>query len=303
MGRLVSVCEQTGRQHDGVHRGKEDRPARRERVRGGAGRGRDDEAVGAVGGGVPTLDGHGQVDDAAHRRLDDDDVVEGDVLGQPLAAPANPRGAGSSAPRWSSGPPATPPGRQSSRRSVVAVRKPRPPRFTPRIGHPEIAHGAGHGEQRAVAAEHDEQVDLARKLLPADGGDCGSWAQGLPSPCRAPPPRPRAGEPVEEAARRRRRLAARPAWRRCRRASRQRLDALLDDRLEFAGRPPVRRQVQEELPVALGAAQRRGASPRARASREGRRSGPGARPPPGAGRGRARPRPCRRRRARPRTGA
>src|SRR5439155_26375723 len=65
-----------GSQDDGVHRGEEDRPTRRERVGGRSGRGRDDEAVSAIRGGMAAIDGHREVDDAAHRGFRDDQVVE-----------------------------------------------------------------------------------------------------------------------------------------------------------------------------------------------------------------------------------
>ena len=40
----------------------------------------------------------------------------------------------------------------------MAVRKPRPPRFTANNGTCAAADGARGGEQRAVAAEHDDQI-------------------------------------------------------------------------------------------------------------------------------------------------
>src|SRR5215470_11727021 len=54
-------------------------------------------------------------------------------------------------------------GRISS--SVVAVRKPSPPRLTPRIGTPRSPM------ERAVAAQHDEEVDEAGELILAGGLD------------------------------------------------------------------------------------------------------------------------------------
>ena len=64
---------------------------------------------------------------------------------------------------------AMPPDTRASRAAIissrgVAVRKPKPPRFTPRIGTPQIAHGAGHGEQSAVSAQDDEQIGMAGKI-------------------------------------------------------------------------------------------------------------------------------------------
>ena len=51
--------------------------------------------------------------------------------------------------------------------SVTSVRKPSSPRLTPRIGT-RASRVAGDGEQRAVAAEHDDQIGLARQRAPSD---------------------------------------------------------------------------------------------------------------------------------------
>ena len=49
--------------------------------------------------------------------------------------------------------------------SVTSVRKPRLPKLTPRMGMSEsgFRDAAGRAEQRAVAAEHDDHVDMARE--------------------------------------------------------------------------------------------------------------------------------------------
>ena len=52
----------------------------------------------------------------------------------------------------------------------VSVRKPRLPKLTPRIG--DVASGLRdarrHAEQRAVAAEDDDQIDVARQAASRD---------------------------------------------------------------------------------------------------------------------------------------
>ena len=54
--------------------------------------------------------------------------------------------------------------RRSSSGRVISVRNPRLPKLTPRIGtsRPAAGDAVGHAEQRAVAAEHDHQVDRGR---------------------------------------------------------------------------------------------------------------------------------------------
>ncbi len=54
-----------------------------------------------------------------------------------------------------------------ARRSAISVRKPRLPKLTPRIGTvvARLRDAAGHAEQRAVAAEDDDEVARARQIL------------------------------------------------------------------------------------------------------------------------------------------
>src|SRR3970040_1877612 len=47
---------------------------------------------------------------------------------------------------------------------VRAVRKPKPPRFTPSMGTLRSPTEPSHGEQRAVAAQHEQQVHLGRQV-------------------------------------------------------------------------------------------------------------------------------------------
>src|SRR5882672_8988557 len=104
--------------------------------------------------------------------------------------------------------------------SVVAVRKPRSPRLTPRIGTPRSARGP-------------------------------------PSPSPAPPAA-RGNRATGSGGRGPRRRRRRRAWRRDRRVSRKRLHGAIDDPLEVGRRPAVHREVQEEFAVTLRAAQWRG---------------------------------------------
>ena len=54
--------------------------------------------------------------------------------------------------------------------SVTSVRNPRLPKLTPRIGMSEsrFRDAASRAEQRAVSTEHDDQVDVARKIILVD---------------------------------------------------------------------------------------------------------------------------------------
>ena len=47
---------------------------------------------------------------------------------------------------------------------VIAVRNPRPPRLTAKMGMSRPADGARGREQRAVAAQHDDQLRALRQL-------------------------------------------------------------------------------------------------------------------------------------------
>src|SRR5213594_553325 len=184
------------RQHDRVHGREQDRPAGREVVGGRAGGCRDDEAVGTVRGGVLSLDGHREVDDATHRGLGDDDVVEGGVLPEPLAVPDDARGQHHALVHRH-------PAREQrlERREQPLERRrgeeAEPAEVHAEEGYPQIANRARHGEEGPVAAEHDEQVHLRRQLRLAHGRDARRRDQpgGLLLQDRGEPPRL---EPLEE---------------------------------------------------------------------------------------------------------
>src|SRR2546422_57592 len=184
------------RQHDRVHGREQDRPAGREVV-GGRARGcRDDEAVGTVRGGVLSLDGHREVDDATHRGLGDDDVVEGGVLPEPLAVPDDARGQHHALVHRH---PACE--QRLERREHLLERRrgeeAEPAEVHAEEGYPQIADSARHGEEGPVAAEHDEQVHLRRQVRLAHGRDARRRDQpgGLLLQERGEPPRL---EPLEE---------------------------------------------------------------------------------------------------------
>src|SRR5437899_506746 len=149
------------RQHDRVHRRKQDRPTGGEAVGGRAGRRRDDQAVGAVRGGVLPLDRHREVDDAAHRRLGDNNVVEGGVLPEPLAVPDDPYGQHHALVHLH-------PAREQrfERREHLVERRrgeeSEPAEVHAEQRHAEVADRARHGEEGAVAAEDDEQGRVRR---------------------------------------------------------------------------------------------------------------------------------------------
>src|SRR5437899_5836624 len=184
------------RQHDRVHRRKQDRPTGREAVGSRAGRRRDDQAVGAVRGGVLPLDRHREVDDAAHRRLGDNNVVEGGVLPEPLAVPDDPYGQHHALVHLH-------PAREQrfERREHLVERRrgeeSEPAEVHAEQRHAEVADGARHGEEGAVAAEDDEQVRVRGQLRLGHGRDArrGDQPGGLLLEHRGKPPRP---EPLEE---------------------------------------------------------------------------------------------------------
>ena len=65
-----------GRQHDHAQAGIDDRAAGAERIGGGAGRRRNDQAVRAIGAKLDMVGNYREFEHAANRAIDDDDVVE-----------------------------------------------------------------------------------------------------------------------------------------------------------------------------------------------------------------------------------
>ena len=190
--------------------------AGREVVGGRARRGRDDQAVGAHLHHALTADRDRELDDARQRRLGDHDVVEHQAIGEDLrrrASSARAASCGLDARRRRRGRP------RATRRapaSVISVRNPRLPKLTPRIGtsHAGVRDPAGHPDERAVAAEHDDQIARLRQLVarrrrrvPAAG------RRARPSRSRRPARR-RALRASPRAPRARRRRRRGRAWRR-----------------------------------------------------------------------------------------
>src|SRR2546430_150554 len=170
-----SVRQRVGtdrRQHDRVHRREQDGPAGREVVGGRASGRRDDEAVGAVGGGVLSFDRHREIDDTTHRGLGDDDVVEGGVLAEPLAVPDDARDQHHTLVHRH-------PAREDrlERREHLVQRRrgeeAEPAEVHAEQRHAEVADRASRREEGAVAAEHHDQVHLCGQGRLAHGGDGG----------------------------------------------------------------------------------------------------------------------------------
>ena len=200
IGRLVRVCEQIGREHHRVHRREHDGAARGEAIGRRAGRGRDDQPVGPVAGGELPVDRHLQTDDAAHRRLGDDHVVERGVLGEPLAlaghlAASIMRSSMTSSSRRQD----SSAGYSSS--TVSAVEEAEAAQVDAEDGHAEVAHEARHGQQRAVAAEDEQEIHLPRQVGLPRRRARPRRGTAPPSPCRAPACSPRAAHHCEQSAR------------------------------------------------------------------------------------------------------
>src|SRR2546422_952985 len=184
------------RQHDRVHRRKQDRPTGGEAGGGGAGRRRDVQAVGAVRGGVLPLDRHRELDDGAHRGLGDKNVVGGGVLPEPLAVPDDPYGQHHALVHLH-------PAREQrfERREHLVERRrgeeSEPAEVHAEQRHAEVADRARHGEEGAVAAEDDEQGRVRGQLRLGHARDAGRRDQpgGLLLEHRGKPPRP---EPPEK---------------------------------------------------------------------------------------------------------
>ena len=149
------------RRHDEVPAdGIEDRAAGRERVARGAGRARDDEAVGDEGREVGVVDRDVEAADAGERAAGDHDVVEREVAALVRSA-CRRAGSAPSSPIRSSivNRPATILARTSSSSPASAFdRKPTLPRLMPRIGTSTSATARDGAQERSVAAEHDERV-------------------------------------------------------------------------------------------------------------------------------------------------
>ena len=77
IGRLRQRVRADRHQRHRLQRRMQDRPAGRQRVRGGAGRRGDDQAVGALAVDELAVDAHFQLDQARRRALADHHVVEG----------------------------------------------------------------------------------------------------------------------------------------------------------------------------------------------------------------------------------
>src|SRR5437773_252784 len=179
-----------GREEDDLHRRLDDRPADGQRVCRGAGRRRDDHAVGAVGGEREPVHRHPELDDAGDGAVRDDHVVQG-----PVAAANAPR-------------PLEACGERHAAVELVAAGD-HARQHGHRLGlddrgqEAELAQvdaedgdaGVGpprDGEERSVTAQDDDQVGLARELILGARGRAGQVRLGVEQHAHAP-----AREPAE----------------------------------------------------------------------------------------------------------
>ena len=162
------------RQHKGIDARFDDRSACGQVVGRRSGWRGDDQPVGTDVRDEFVAHKHRQIDEPRSRGLVDDDVVDGDLH---LARRRAHRGCcAEHQPLFDAGT-----SRQSrverriQLRSVTSVRKPRLPKFTPRIGtrRPEVGDAVGHAEKRAVAAEHQHEPDTFDKRLFIGDGAAG----------------------------------------------------------------------------------------------------------------------------------
>ena len=141
-----------------------DRAAGREVVGRRSRRGRDDQAVGLDVADELAVDRDVDLDHARQRAARDDDVVEREMFARPLR-PRALDAAGEQQPRLDARPArrCSASSAPSSSSRPTSVRNPRRPRLTPSSGTSarRVRDGARGVEQRAVAAERDDDVDAA----------------------------------------------------------------------------------------------------------------------------------------------
>src|SRR5207249_4084205 len=148
------------------------------------------------GGGVLSLDRHREIDDATHRGLGDDDVVEGGVLPEPLAVPHDADGQHHALVHRH---PACEQRLEGWEHLLERRRgeEAEPAEVHAQQGNAKVADRPRHGQEGPVAAEDDEQVRVRGQLRLGHGGDARRRDQhgGLLHEHRGKPPRP---EPLAE---------------------------------------------------------------------------------------------------------
>src|SRR5882724_3038750 len=151
------------RQDDRGHSREDDWPSGGEGIGGGACRGRDDEAIRPIPCRELSVHRNGEVDDATHGGFGDDHVVEGDILGEPLTmTPDLRRQHDALFDHETSGEK-----RLESREQLVhrqGGEETQSAQVHAQDGYGEIAHQTRHRQQRAVAAQDEQQVDLGGQL-------------------------------------------------------------------------------------------------------------------------------------------
>ena len=161
-GRTARVCAHDRRDDHRLDAGHHDRPAGAERIRGGAGRRGDDDAVGAVGPDVLALDVDVDPDHARDAALVHHDVVQRDRCRRARSRPSRLRSTATSARRGSvTYRPATSASSAGSSVSRVAVvQEADPAEVDAEDGISRAAEEPRAAEQRAVAAEGEQGVEL-----------------------------------------------------------------------------------------------------------------------------------------------
>src|SRR5215471_14193370 len=151
------------RQHHRGHRGEDDGAARGERVGGGPGGSGDNQPIRPIASGELPVHGDSKVDDPTHGGLGDDHVVEGDILREPLAVTPDLR-------RQHHALLDEEPTRQEGfqgREELVnreGGEEAEATQIDAEDGHAEVAHQPRHREEGAVAAEDQDEIDLAREI-------------------------------------------------------------------------------------------------------------------------------------------
>ena len=170
------------RQHHRLHVGRQDRPARRQRVRGRAGRRRDDQAVRLVGRDLGAVEARLQVEQARDRSLGQHGVVDGAARrGASTGLARTERIVTARRMRSSTGrrPAAASSTAAAASERAYGVMNPRLPRLTPNSGHAVIGDQRGAVKERAVAAQHREHVDRRAQLARRHDGRAGDRVRVL----------------------------------------------------------------------------------------------------------------------------
>lgn len=160
-------------EHDRFDVRHQDRSRCRKRVSRRAGRGRNDQAVAVIRGDLRAVRERFEVDQATNRRARDHDVVEREILRHFIIFAEHTHvkaHAGFN-------------GKLTSRDAVETIfkfvaidfsEKPEPAEVDPQNGHVSAANRPCRTEQRSVAANGNNEIDLGVKLLGFDNGEIGT---------------------------------------------------------------------------------------------------------------------------------